>query len=221
MTFNLNPVEARILGVLIEKQTATPDYYPLTLNALVTAVNQKTNRNPVMKLDEAAVTDALDSLRKQRLVWQVATHGSRTHKYRHNLKDEVADFYKRELTVLCELLLRGPQTAGELRTRTTRLFEFQDLPEVEHIIGGLMTHESGPFVVKLPRRPGRKEHRYAHLFSEVDSSETQYEFDSSPQVMDKASKNERIEALEEKVAGMQSELERLRDEFLAFKQEFE
>ncbi|NOY69709.1 MAG: DUF480 domain-containing protein [Deltaproteobacteria bacterium] len=220
MTFNLNPVEARIIGVLIEKQVATPDYYPLTLKALTTACNQKTNRQPVMNLDEAGVTDALDSLRKQHLVWQVASHGSRTYKYSHNLKD-VTDFYKRELAVLCELLLRGPQTPGELRSRTARLYEFEERSDVERIIEGLMAHESGPFIVKLPRQPGRKEHRYAHLFSEVDLSETEDVYVTSAPMTDKAVQKELIEALEQKVTDLQADLERLREEFMAFKQQFE
>ena len=220
MTFNLNPIESRILGVLIEKQMATPDYYPLTLNALVTACNQKTNREPVMNLEEVGVVDALDSLRKQHLIWQVATHGSRTQKYEHNMKD-VTDFYKRELAILCELLLRGPQTAGELRTRTSRLFEFQGLPEVERTIDALMTHESGPFVVKLPRQPGRKEHRYAHLFSEVDLSQIQYEPAPPAPMMGMNAEKERITALEQKVVDLQSRLDRLHEQFTAFKQQFE
>ena len=140
----LDPVEVRILGVLIEKQMATPDYYPLSLNAVCTACNQRSNREPVMDLDEAAVQAAVDRLRNRRLVWQIRTHGSRIPKYRHNL-EEVADFSDREMAVLCVLFLRGPQTAGELRQRTVRLAEFHALPAVEHTLQKLAGREEGPF----------------------------------------------------------------------------
>ena len=124
MEHSLNPIEIRILGVLAEKQMTTPDYYPLTLNALITGCNQKTNRNPVMDLDTETVSAALYQLRRQRLVFQVKTHGSRTLKYEHHLQS-LADFSKSELAVLSMLLLRGPQTPGELRSRTARLCEFR------------------------------------------------------------------------------------------------
>ena len=114
------------MGVLIEKQLATPEYYPLTLNALVNACNQKSNRDPVMNIDDATVVSALDSLRRHHLVWQIVTHGSRTPKYEHNMKD-VAAFSESQIAVLCELMLRGPQTVGELRTRASRLTEFYGL----------------------------------------------------------------------------------------------
>ena len=123
MEWALTPVEARILGVLIEKQMSTPDYYPMTLNAVVTACNQKTNRAPVMDLDEPEVREGLDRLRQRRLVWQVKTQGSRVPKYEHNM-GAAAEFSERELGLLCELLLRGPQTPGELRARSSRLVEF-------------------------------------------------------------------------------------------------
>ena len=133
MEISLNDVEARILGVLIEKEMSTPDYYPLTLNALVNACNQKTNRDPVMDLDEDTVSESLVRMRTDRLVWQVKTQGSRALKYQHNMKD-LAGLSNRALALLCELLLRGPQTAGELRTRTGRMADFDGVPAVEHAL---------------------------------------------------------------------------------------
>jgi uncharacterized protein YceH (UPF0502 family) len=221
MTYALNPVEARILGVLIEKQLSTPEYYPLTLNALINACNQKSNRDPVMSLDEAAVVEALNSLRQKNLVWQIMTHGSRTAKYEHNMKD-VADFSEGQLAVLCELMLRGPQTIGELRTRTARLTEFYGLSDVEYTVKKLMADESGPFAVQLPRRPGHKESRYAHLFCEVDASEDTYEspITATPTRQSDAD-NRRIDVLEKKVEELQAALSDLRDQFLIFKRELE
>ena len=170
MDMALTDVELRILGVLIEKQMATPDYYPMTLNALVNACNQKNNREPVMELDSEAIEQALTSLRKQHLVWQIMTHGSRTAKYEHNLA-EIASVSERELSVLCELFLRGPQTAGDLNTRTARLIETHGLMAIEQILKKLAEHHKGPFVEMLPRRPGHKENRYVHLFCPKEQSE--------------------------------------------------
>jgi hypothetical protein len=221
MKYAINAVEARILGVLIEKQLSTPEYYPLTLNALINACNQKSNRDPVMSLDEAVVVGALDSLRKQHLVWQIMTHGSRTPKYEHNMKD-VAAFSEGQLAVLCELMLRGPQTIGELRTRTARLTEFYGLSDVEHTLKKLMSDESGPFVVQLSRRPGHKECRYAHLFCEVDASEDADESPANEPLTRKADADyRRIDILEKKVDELQTALSDLRDQFLEFKRELE
>ena len=226
MEYLLTPFEGRILGALIEKQIATPDYYPLTLNALVNACNQKSNRHPVMELSEDDVEAHLLGLRKKHLVWQVKTHGSRTPKFEHNMK-EVADFSLWELAIVCELLLRGPQTPGELRTHASRLAEFHGLAAVEHTLGKLSTHEKGPFVVQLPRSPGQKEVRYAHLFSEIPH---QSENDSYSEIvlpegglkMNLREKvNERITLLEERVTALQTELDTLKDQFLAFKKAFE
>jgi len=221
MKYAIHAVEARILGVLIEKQLSTPEYYPLTLNALINACNQKSNRDPVMSLDEAAVVGALDSLRKQHLVWQIMTHGSRTPKYEHNMKD-VAAFSESQLAVLCELMLRGPQTVGELRTRTARLTEFYGLSDVEHTLKKLMADASGPFAVQLPRRPGHKECRYAHLFCEVDASEVADESPAAaPPTRQADADYRRIDILEKKVDELQEALSNLRDQFLEFKRELE
>jgi uncharacterized protein len=221
MEIALNPIEARILGALIEKQMSTPDYYPLTLNTLVSACNQKTNRDPVMNLDQAAVTGGLDSLRRQRLVWQVKTQGSRSPKYEHNLKD-VAEFSSSELGILCELLLRGPQTAGELRVRSARLVEFGGLAAVEHTLQKLITHGKGPFAVELPRRPGHKENRFTHLFCALDlPAELSEPSPAAPPEGGAAAETDRIAALEKTVADLQRALAEVRAQFLEFKQKFE
>ncbi|MEJ2155155.1 MAG: DUF480 domain-containing protein [Desulfobacteraceae bacterium] len=223
MEIKLDAIEARIIGVLIEKQMATPDYYPLTLNALVNACNQKTNRDPVMALDEGDVEEALTRLRNRRLVWQVKTHGSRALKYEHNMKD-VADFSDRELGVLCVLLLRGAQTAGELRSRTTRLAEFHGLAAVEHTLHKLINHEKGLFVHRIDRQPGQKEDRYSHLFCEiqaeppirgVDISETE------PQTPPVRSEIAKVDRLENRVNNLNRELADLKARFEALERQIE
>jgi len=215
---SLNAVEARIIGVLIEKEISTPEYYPMTLNALVNACNQRTNRDPVMELDEAAVSDALDRLRTDRLVWQVKTQGSRALKYEHNMKD-VADLSNSALALLCELLLRGPQTAGELRTRTARMTEFTGVPAVEYALKKLAEHEKGPFVKQLPRQPGRKESRYVHLLGDTEIIAPELSSDMETDSRSRAPT--RIEALEARVASLETQLEEVRKAFLDFKQAFE
>ncbi len=223
--FELDPVEARVLGSLMEKQMATPDYYPLSMNALVNACNQRTNREPVMDLSEDDVEEALESLRARRLVWQVKTQGSRVVKYEQNLK-QIADFSKSETALLCVLLLRGPQTAGELRTRTSRLIEFHGLPAVEHTLQNLAEHEKGPFVIQLPLRPGQKESRFAHLFFEPDESDAVFKptaaSDSATETeSDVAFRSDRLEALEKKVEDLSRELEELKRRFVEFEKQFE
>jgi hypothetical protein len=228
MDIALNPVELRILGALIEKQMATPDYYPMTLNALVNACNQKNNREPLMTLDPAEVEAALNSLRKQHLVWQIVTHGSRTAKYEHNLA-ETASVSERELAILCELFLRGPQTAGELNTRTARLIETHGLIAIEQLLKKLAEHHKGPFVEMLPRRPGHKENRYVHLFCPIEQSEamytaaTMYQGVASSATSGRGVKaaDDRVEILEQKISELEIRLNALQDEFLAFKQQFE
>jgi len=159
----LSEVECRLLGSLVEKEVTTPEYYPLSLNALVNACNQKSNRDPVMNLDEAAVRDALDSLETQSLVRSVSPADSRVTKYEHRLQ-EAFNFYRHETAILCLLLLRGPQTLGELRTRSDRMHSFDDLSAVQSSLQHLMKREP-PLVQALPRQPGTKETRYAHLLS--------------------------------------------------------
>lgn len=222
MDISLNPVEIRILGVLIEKQMATPDYYPLTLNALVNGCNQKNNREPVMALDPTEVEQALHSLRQQHLVWQIMTPGSRVAKYEHNLV-EIAGVSEREQALLCELFLRGPQTAGELNTRAARLMETHGLMAVEQTLKKLAEHPKGPFVEMLPRRPGHKENRYVHLFCPKEASEAMYRMASGPEspVIDFKPQNERLETLEQRVCDLEAKLSALTEAFAAFKQQFE
>jgi len=220
MEIQLNPIEVRILGALIEKETATPDYYPLTLNSLINACNQKSSRDPVMDLDETQVENALDSLRNQRLVWQVKVQGSRVVKYEQNMKN-IADFSKSELALLCVLMLRGPQTAGELRTRTTRLIEFHGLSAVEHSLQKLVDHENGPFVLKMPRQPGQKECRYAHLFCPINEPDKTDDHDEMAYEAERGdSEKNRIQILEQQVENLYAELKELREQFLEFKKEF-
>jgi uncharacterized protein YceH (UPF0502 family) len=163
----LTPCEARVIGCLLEKQRTTPEHYPLSLNALTNACNQKSSRDPVLELDEATVQDTIDTLMKQRLVIEKSSFGSRVTKYQHrfcNTEFGVLKFSEQEIGIVCVLLLRGPQTPGELRTRTERLCKFQDIHEVEATLDQLTQRDDGPFVVMLPRVPGKRETRFAHLF---------------------------------------------------------
>jgi uncharacterized protein len=160
--------ETRIIGCLIEKEITTPEQYPLSLNALTNACNQKSNRDPVLGLDESTVQETLDELKKKHFVQEKSGFGSRVVKYQHrfcNTEFGALKFPAQALGIICVLFLRGPQTPGELRTRTNRLCEFADVQEVEAILQSLMEDESGPYVTKLAREPGKRESRYAHLFS--------------------------------------------------------
>jgi uncharacterized protein YceH (UPF0502 family) len=172
----LTPYEARVIGCLIEKHRTTPEHYPLSLNALTNACNQKSSRDPVLELDEATVQDTIDALIKKRYVMEKSGFGSRVTKYQQRLFNTefgTLKFSEQELGILCVLLLRGPQTPGELRTRTERLCKFQDIHEVEATLDRLMQRDDGPFVAKLPREPGKRETRFAHLFcGEIEVGET-------------------------------------------------
>jgi uncharacterized protein YceH (UPF0502 family) len=169
MQIELSALEARVVGCLIEKEVTTPDQYPLSINALTNACNQKTNRDPVLELDERTVQATVDALIKKYLVSdKSAGYGGRVTKYKHrfcNTEFGSLKFTKQELGILCVMLLRGPQTPGELRSRTNRLCDFADSNEVEAALQLLLTREDGPFVARLPRAPGSRESRYAHLFS--------------------------------------------------------
>ena len=214
----LNEVECRVLGSLLEKEVTTPEYYPLSLNALVNACNQKSNRDPVMNLDEAAVRGALHSLDGQSLVRSVSASDSRVTKYEHRLQ-EAFNFYRHESAILCVLLLRGPQTPGELRGRAERMHPFDDLGAVQSSLQHLMKREP-PLVKILPRRPGTKEARYAHLFSgDVELQETKPEVraEAAGGVVDE----ERIARLEEEVTALRNELADLRQQFAQFRKQFE
>jgi Uncharacterized protein conserved in bacteria len=212
----LNETEARIIGALIEKQLTTPEYYPLTLNALVAACNQKTNRDPVVSYDEQTVQNALDSLREKNLVYIFYGSNSRVPKYKHILP-QALELDERETAIICVLLLRGPQTLGELRERTGRLYEFSGIGEVNETLDTLMRRDE-PLVVRLERQPGQKEARYAHLLSgEVDASA----YAAKTQSAVSATGNERIEKLEQEVAELRKELSEFRQAFEEFKKQFE
>ena len=168
MHMELTPHETRVIGCLIEKQIATPEQYPLSLNALTNACNQKSNRDPVLTLDEITVQETVDRLIKKYQVSEHGGYGSRVPKYEHrfcNTEYGTLKFSPQELSVVCELFLRGPQTPGELRSHASRLCHFNDVTEIEAVLAALARREDGPFVVRLPREPGRRESRYAHLFS--------------------------------------------------------
>lgn len=204
----LNATELRVLGCLVEKQLSTPDYYPLTLNALVNACNQSTNRDPVMALDEATVAGALEGLRERQVVWFVDAAGSRARKYEHRMADALG-LSVQETAILAELMLRGPQTPGELRARSPRMYAFQDLQEVEVALSVMLEAEP-PLVVKLPRQPGTKETRYAQLLGEVTEA-------AAPTAPPSTSRSQ----LEADLAALREEFRQLRDEFEAFRKQFE
>jgi len=227
----LNEVKCRVLGSLIEKEITTPEYYPLSLNALLNACNQKSNRDPVMNLDEAAVRQALHSLDGQSLVRSVSASDSRVTKYEHRLQ-EAFNFHRHEIAILCVLLLRGPQTPGELRTRSERMHPFDDLSAVQSSLQHLMKREP-PLVKILPRQPGTKESRYAHLLSgdvdlhdNVESVETKLETKESAATI--SADGERIAHLEEEIASLckevsdfHKEISDLKQQFAQFKKQFE
>ena len=199
MDHTFSDTEVRVLGALIEKEITTPDYYPLSLNALVAACNQSSNRNPVMHLDEAAVARATESLRERKMVHQVERSEGRVTRYRHVLY-EAMNLGRPAIAVMCVLLLRGPQTVGEIRTRSGRLYDFSSLEEVETTLNSLMSGET-PLVVCLPRQSGQKEVRYAHLLSgEVRLTEPEVEPD-------------RIGKLEREVDDLKKQFEEFRKQF--------
>src|SRR5258708_24980369 len=176
MKIELTVPEARVIGCLIEKQVTTPDQYPLSLNALVNACNQKSNREPIMALDEPTVQSVVDTLSRKHLVLERSGFGSRVPKYRHcfcNAEFGTLKFDPQELAVVCELMLRGPQTPGELRSRASRMATFSDVSEIESTLTRLAERADGPFLTRLARQPGRRDARYAHLFcGEVIEPET-------------------------------------------------
>lgn len=203
-SLGLGDVEIRVLGALSEKDLATPEYYPLSLNALVNACNQKTNREPVTDYNEAAVAAALSSLEAKGWVCSVSEQGSRVTKYRHLLVERL-ELRPSEQAVLTVLLLRGPQTAGELRTRTERLYAFSDLDAVLNTLRRLAEREPQPLVVQLERQPGMKENRWMHLFGAEPEAAPLRE---QPVRTDAG---QRLEALEAAIAELRSELRSLRE----------
>jgi uncharacterized protein YceH (UPF0502 family) len=213
----LNEIEIRVLGALVEKETATPDYYPLSLNALMNACNQKSNRHPVMNLDEEAVRQALDGLNAKGLAAAASAADSRVTKYEHRLQ-EVFNFSRPEIAVLCVLLLRGAQTPGELRGRTERLHRFHDLDEVHLALEHLMKREP-PLVKVLPRQPGTKEARYTHLLS--GDVETWQPETASPPGSLVSPDSERIARLEAQVEALQNEVADLRQQIAELRKQSE
>src|SRR5579863_7760022 len=209
MNIELSPIEARIIGCLIEKQITTPDQYPLSLNALVNACNQKSNRDPVMSTDEAMVQTTLDHLMRKHLVIEKSGFGSRVPKYQHrfcNTEFGPLKFTPQELAIVCELLIRGPQTPGELRTRAARMAPFSDVAQVETALESLGSRADGPFIVRLPREPGRRDSRYAHLFSGAVTIPALAEESISEPSMASAPTPSRLERLEEEVRQLKEEL---------------
>jgi len=207
MDLLLNEHEVRVLGSLVEKELTTPEYYPMSLNALTNACNQKTNREPVVSYEEDEVFDALQSLKAKDLA--IVCVGNRVLKYDNYFADRLS-LSAPEVAALCVLMLRGPQTAGEIRSRAERLHRFEAVSDVEATLEGLAAREDGPLVVKLPRQPGRKENRYAHLLAgevSVDAS------DDQPMEMG--------EGLRDRVERLEADLAALRAEFAEFRKQFE
>jgi uncharacterized protein len=218
MEFKLTENEVRVLGSLIEKDITTPEYYPLSLNALVNACNQKSNRDPVMQLNEDAVCDALEALQEQRLAGPARGADSRVTKYEQRLQ-EVFNFTRPEIAVLCVLLLRGPQTPGELRGRSDRMHHFETLEDVQSALQKLMQRE--PALAKvLPRQPGTKESRYAHLLS-GDVVEAQAPAQAGAAAERNPADAERIARLEEEVAELRREVSEVKDRLERFRKQFE
>jgi uncharacterized protein len=217
----LNAAEVRVLGALVEKEITTPDYYPLTLNALVNACNQSSNRDPVVSFDETTVVRALDGLREKKLALVFYGAESRVPKYAHKLT-EAFTLSRPEIAVLCVLLLRGPQTVGELRGRTGRMHEFAALEEVETTLQALATKEAQPLAAKLPRQTGLKESRFAHLLGgevHLDPAETAPRLE--PDTMAVRLENERLAKLEAEIETLRREFTELKQQFADFRKQFE
>jgi hypothetical protein len=218
----LNEIEVRVVGSLMEKQMTTPEYYPLTLNALLHACNQISNRDPVMSFDEKTVAQALESLREKNLAYVFYGADSRVPKYKH-VMPEIFHLSQPEMAVLCVLLLRGPQTIGELRGRTGRMYEFTDLAEVESTLDKLITREDGPLAARLPRQPGKKDSRYGHLLAgEIPIEEMPVRAPrTEPAIIEVRAENEKVSRLEAEVEQLRDEVSGLRQQFDDFKKQFE
>jgi uncharacterized protein YceH (UPF0502 family) len=218
---NLTEIEARVLGSLIEKDITTPDYYPLSLNALVNACNQKNNRDPVMNLDEETVRLALGTLQEKRLAGPASGADSRVTKFEHRLQ-EVFNFDRREIAVVCVLLLRGPQTPGELRSRTDRMHHFEALDDIVSTLDRLAQREP-PLARVLPRQPGTKESRYMHLFSgePAVTDATDVARAPSPARLNSNPSADRLTALEQEVSSLRQELSEVQQQLAAFRKQFE
>jgi uncharacterized protein YceH (UPF0502 family) len=210
MDLLLHPVEVRVLGALLEKEITTPEYYPLSLNALVNACNQKSNRDPMVNFDDVTVEQALHTLRDKGLLLSITGAGSRVQKYAHRISEKL-NLGRPELAILCELMLRGPQTLGELRTRADRMHRFDDTDQVQSVIDRLPE-----LIAKLERRPGEKESRFAHLLSGPPAISH-----SEPDPSQQPPRLDRITTLENEVAQLRNELEDLKQQFAGFRKQFE
>ncbi len=218
MNIVLNEMEARVLGALLEKEITTPDYYPLSLNSLVNACNQKSNRDPVMNLDEDSVRDALRTLHDNSLARSVSAADSRVTKYEHRLQ-EAFNFDRREAALVCELLLRGPQTPGELRMRAERMHQFDDLSEAQSALQRLMNREP-PLVKVLARQPGTKESRYIHLLSGDAKPVSSTAGGEAPAALERE-KIEVFSRLSSEITELRRDLADLKQQFAAFRKQFE
>ena len=210
MATTLSDIETRVLGALVEKQVTTPEYYPLTLNALTLACNQKNNRHPVTSYSEGQVSAAVESLREKNLAYVYYGSTSRVPKYKH-VMPEVLHLNNAEVALMCVLMLRGPQTPGELRGNASRLHEFAGLDEIEQTLNGLISRDDEPLVVRLPRQAGQKEVRFAHLLSGEPKIEAVTSVDHS----------QPVETLGQKVERLSAEIEDLRRQFEQFRKQFE
>jgi uncharacterized protein len=214
----LNEYELRALAALVEKQIATPDYYPMTLNALVNACNQKNHRDPVVSYDETIVAKALDSLREKNLAYVFHGSEARAPKYGH-LFPKAFDLSEAEIPLMCVLILRGPQTSGELRSRSQHLRSFESLAEVETLLQGLSLRDE-PLIVRLPRQPGSRESRFAHLLGgPVETPQSEAPPRQATSVQQAQAENDKIAKLEEEVASLRGELNELRQQFAEFRRE--
>ena len=216
----LTEVEIRVLGSLIEKQITTPEYYPLTLNALTAACNQKNNRNPAMSLSDTEVERGLDSLREKNLAYVFHGSTSRVPKYKH-VAPEVLQLNPAELAVMCVLMLSGPQTVGEIRTRGSRLYDFKGMEEVEESLHGLSTREIDPLTVKLPRQPGQKDARFTHLLAGQPDIEATAESVAPSRAARREHDGDRVSKLEEQVQTLTQQIDDLIAQFEEFKKQFE
>jgi uncharacterized protein YceH (UPF0502 family) len=221
MAMDLNEAEVRVLGCLIEKQLTTPEYYPLTLLAVTAACNQKNNRDPLVAFDEKTVVRTLDSLRNRKLLCMLSLAGSRVPKYAHQV-ETLGPLTPPQIALLCELMLRGPQTVGELRTHAERMQPFASLEEVETVLNELLAREAGALVVRLPRQSGRKECRYAHLLAgEVKVQEPVLPALAEPVRLEVQVEEDRLGRLEQELRQVRDELAALQAQFAGFRKQFE
>lgn len=221
MSITLDEYEVRVLGALIEKEIATPEYYPLTLNALMNACNQKSSRDPVVSYDEQTVSRTLQSLRDKKLAYVFSGADARVPKY-GQLFNKACDLTPPEVAVMCVLMLRGPQTPGELRSRTTSLYPFEQLADVENTLQELSEKDGEPLVLRLPRQPGTKESRYAHLLSgPIDGEQIEAAPRPAPAPSSARVSEDRVAKLEAEVAQLRQEVSELKQQLAEFRKQFE